>query len=76
VRHLYALNNHGLLDINFIIFKMLKFSKKIKLEKKFNQHIQSSKISKTWSNSRIQFASNESKLVPRNFDPKPHLKWV
>jgi hypothetical protein len=53
---------------------MLNFSNKIELEKKFNQNIQSSKISKTWSNSRIQFASNESKLVPRNFDPKPHLK--
>jgi len=24
--------------------------------------------------SRIQFASNESKLVPRNLDPGPHLK--
>jgi len=30
--------------------------------------------SKAGSNSRIQFASNESKLVPRNLDPGPHLK--
>jgi hypothetical protein len=28
------------------------------------------------SNSRIQFTSNESKLVPRNSDPRPHLKWL
>jgi hypothetical protein len=27
------------------------------------------------SNSRTQFSSNESKLVPRNLDPGPHLKW-
>jgi hypothetical protein len=30
---------------------------------------------KPGSNSRIQFASNESKLGPRNLDPGPHLKW-
>ncbi len=30
---------------------------------------------KLGSNSRIQFASNESKLVPSNFHPRPHLKW-
>ncbi len=24
----------------------------------------------SWSNSRIQFATNESKLLPRNLDPK------
>jgi hypothetical protein len=30
--------------------------------------------SKARSKSRIQFASNESKLVPRNSDPGPHLK--
>jgi hypothetical protein len=29
---------------------------------------------KVWSNSRIQFASNESKLVPRKLDPG--LKWA
>jgi hypothetical protein len=29
---------------------------------------------KLGSNSRIQFASNESKLIPRNFHPGPHLK--
>jgi hypothetical protein len=28
------------------------------------------------SNSRIQFASNESKLVPKNLDLAPHLKWA
>jgi hypothetical protein len=29
----------------------------------------------SWSNSRIQFAPNESKLLPRNLDlPTPHLK--
>jgi hypothetical protein len=27
------------------------------------------------SNSRIQFASNESKLVSRNLDIGPHGKW-
>jgi hypothetical protein len=27
------------------------------------------------SNSRTQFSSNESKLVPRNLDPGPHLEW-
>jgi hypothetical protein len=30
---------------------------------------------KLGSNSRIQFASNESNLGPRNLDPGPHLKW-
>jgi len=30
--------------------------------------------SKAWSNSRIQFSWNESKLVPRNLDLGPHLK--
>ncbi len=30
--------------------------------------------SKAGSNSRIQFASNESKLVPRNLDPEPRSK--
>jgi len=28
------------------------------------------------ANSRIQSGSNESKLVPRNLDPGPHLKWA
>jgi hypothetical protein len=28
------------------------------------------------SNSRILFASHESKLVPRNLDPGLHLKWT
>jgi hypothetical protein len=32
--------------------------------------------SKARSNSRIQFASNESNLVPRNLDLGPHLKWA
>jgi hypothetical protein len=32
--------------------------------------------SKAGSNSRIQFASNESKLVPKNSDPGPHLEWA
>ncbi len=32
--------------------------------------------SKAGSNLRIQFASNKSKLVPRNFDLGPYLKWV
>jgi hypothetical protein len=31
---------------------------------------------KARSNSRIEFASNESKLVTRNLDPGPHLKWA
>jgi hypothetical protein len=31
---------------------------------------------KARSNSRIQFASNESKLVPRNLEVGPHLKWA
>jgi hypothetical protein len=31
---------------------------------------------KAGSNSRIQFASNESKLVPRKLDPGHHLKWA
>jgi hypothetical protein len=30
--------------------------------------------SKTWCNSRIQFASNESKLVPRNLDSRTPSK--
>jgi len=33
-----------------------------------------------WSNSRIEFASNDSKLVPRKLDPGPHVKlaieWI
>jgi hypothetical protein len=28
------------------------------------------------SNSRVQFAWKESKLVPRNLEPGPHLKWA
>ncbi len=32
--------------------------------------------SKAGYNSRIQFASNESKLVPRNLYIGPHLKWA
>jgi len=28
------------------------------------------------ANSRIQSGSNESKLVLRNLDPGPHLKWA
>jgi hypothetical protein len=28
------------------------------------------------STQRIQFASNESKLVPRNLNPGPHLSWA
>jgi hypothetical protein len=32
--------------------------------------------SKAGSNLRIQFASNKSKLVPRNLDVGPYLKWA
>ncbi len=32
--------------------------------------------SKVVSNSRIQFASNESKLIPTNLDTRYHLKWA
>jgi len=32
--------------------------------------------SKAGSNSRIQFTSNESKFVPKNLDPGPHLNWA
>jgi hypothetical protein len=32
--------------------------------------------SKAWYNSSIQLASNGSKLVPKNLDPGPHLKWA
>jgi hypothetical protein len=32
--------------------------------------------SNTGSNSRILFASYESKLVPKNLDPGLHLKWA
>jgi hypothetical protein len=32
--------------------------------------------SKAGSNSRIQFPSNESNLVPRNLALDPHLKWA
>jgi len=32
--------------------------------------------SKAGSNSRIQFASNGSKLGPRNLNQGPHLKWA
>jgi hypothetical protein len=40
-------------------------------------HVKNQKlVPKAGSNSRIQFASNESKLVPRNLDPGHHLKWA
>jgi len=39
-----------------------------------NQDMQAS-VQST-ANSRIQSGSNESKLVPRNLDPGPHLKWA
>jgi hypothetical protein len=32
--------------------------------------------SKARSNLRVQFASNKSKLVPRNLDLGPYLKWA
>jgi hypothetical protein len=31
---------------------------------------------KARSKSKVQFASNESKLLPWYLDPKPHLKWA
>jgi hypothetical protein len=64
------------LDIDFIIFKNVEIFKENAIRKKFNEKIQFKKIFKAWCNSRIQFASNESKLVVRNLDPISHLKWV
>jgi hypothetical protein len=33
-------------------------------------------VSNAGSNSRTQFASNESKVLPRNLNSRPHLNWA
>jgi hypothetical protein len=48
--------------------------KKKKKELKKRAHDLKNQGAKLGSNSRTQFSSNESKLVPRNLDPGPHLK--
>jgi hypothetical protein len=46
-------------------------------ELKWRAHDLKTQDAKLGSNSRIQFASNESKLVPRNLGTRPpNLKWA
>ncbi len=61
--------------INWFRLKFFKkFSKNLKGELMIWRTKMQAKGPKAWFNSRIQFASNVSKLVPRNSDPGPPSK--
>ncbi len=49
--------------------------KSIGLDPKKRAHDLENQDPSSWVQIRIQFASNEWKLVPKDLNPGPHLKW-